>query len=343
MTNLTIRDLSNEYQTYANLTFRKHGRPTRSANNVRDAIRELLETPWPAPPQPPETVVATLPVERMTVRVLKQVQRTMETSGRLNRQTVNDRVNTIRRMFRWAVDEGFLESPEIAERLKYVAPLRRHRSQAPEPEGVTAVEETLVQRSLTALAEELEDRRTPERHRLGKLMLATLIESHWLIGCRPGEAVMMSRQSIVEQTVKLLDGSTATVWLYRPSQFKGELYDKPRVIPIGPGAQCILRAWMRRATGQWLFEGNTRGKPTGRPMLESSYYNALRRLNRRHGIQHWHPHQIRHSFITRMTAFESKDIAQALAGHSDMKTTEGYIDIDHELLMRMMRVMHEHG
>ena len=143
------------------------------------------------------------------------------------RSLVNQRVNRIRRVFKWAVGEELIPAA-VLHALAAVAGLQRGRSQVRESEPVLPVEESTVDATLPFLP----------RHLRG------LVEFQRLTGCRPGEACAVRRADI---------DTGGAVWLYRPSQHKSAWRGKSRVIAIGPQAQAVLREFFTPNLEDHLF------------------------------------------------------------------------------------------
>lgn len=313
---LTIDDLSEVYLRWASENYRKPGvgalacRPTRTIYNIRDALRELRETPDPDPPmgmlwREDGRRLGDLPAALMTTRLLRVVRDRMAASGRLNRQTCNDRLGWIKRMFAWAADpEQEFIPEEIAARVALCKPLRYARSPAPESQPVRSVPVEWVRN--TAL--------------YASRRLATMMWVQWYTGMRPGELVQMSRSTIDQSQLP---------WLYQPMEHKTQHHGKSRTIFLGREARNALTPWLESlpASQDWLFEGG-RHERLGRPMTAGYYGRAIARINERHGLDHWHPNQIRHSYATRVERTDGREAAQLLLDHSSDKVTRRYIDPD---------------
>src|SRR5690606_34901549 len=110
-------------------------RPTRTVNNVRDALRELRATVLIIEGSNfrAKVRVGSIDVRHVTAKLIAQVRDAMASSGRLSRRTCNDRLAVIKRMFAWAADvEQEIVPEEIAARLQLVKPLKYGRSEAAE-------------------------------------------------------------------------------------------------------------------------------------------------------------------------------------------------------------------
>jgi len=68
-------------------------------------------------------------------------------------------------------------------------------------------------------------------------------------------------------------------------------------------------------------------RDTSKPMSASGIYRQVVALGQRAGIGvHVTPHSMRHSFCTYVARHGGIRVAQALLGHADISTTEGYVD-----------------
>lgn len=275
----TVRALADRYQAWAATYYRRaDGSPTRTINNIRDAMRELT------------ALHGETPAGEFKPLHLQETIQAMAASGRLKPRTINDRITWIRALFDWAARMEIVDS-SLPLRLRTVKKLRSPR---PRPKPVS--------RELVM-----------ETYQHAPRQLATMIEVHWWTGCRPGELVLMAKSNI---------DRSANPWVYRPPRHKSEHHGRTRTVLIGDMAQSELRTWLPHVAGDWIFPGR---KP-GEPYRCQSYYNAIRRINRAHGITPWHPHQIRHAFGTRIRRDAGLEAAQFLLGHADAKTTEIYAE-----------------
>ena len=314
---MLIDQLCDLYLAWAGRYYRKpkSRRLTRSTNNIRDACRELRETRYRPRGAGWQVRLGGVPAAEMTARMLYACQQQMAESGRLSRRTCNDRIDWIKRMFRWAAGpEQELIDETVPARLALVKPLAYGRTPAREPEPVQSVEERDVQQ--TAL--------------YASAKLRAMIFIQWHTGMRPAEVCCLAKSAI----------DTATdPWIYRPHEHKSDHHRKERAIPIGPRGQQGLCEWWDQPRGDWLFEGHRHGvTPTGAPMHRNSYSQAILRINRQHGLAEWSPNQIRHAFATRIERETGDErAAQLLLDHSDTRTTRGYIDADTQRKLELMR------
>jgi len=258
-------------------------RPTREHYNIRDALRPLRQVAGDRDPN------------SLRAEDLCECQGLMVQAG-LSRKTINDRINRIRRVVRWATKppNRWIDAAVLAD-LSLVDPLAKGRSAAPDHPPVQPVSWETV--SATIAAADLE--------------LATAIELQWHTGMRPGELVRMQRQELTRQ---------GELTIYRPAEHKTQHYEVDRVITIGQLGQSVLDAWLRRLP-----------PPPHRPRVfrwsqTDSYRQAIHRLNARKKLADWSPNQIRHAFGTRVRAEAGIDAAQWLMGHRHVSTTEIYAE-----------------
>lgn len=144
-----------------------------------------------------------------------------------SRGYVNQQVGRLRRMFKWAT-ENELIPPAVLHGLQAVPALRKGKTDAPEPDPVTAVAEEHVAQTLPHLS----------RH------VRAMVELQSLSGMRPGEVCGM-RTADVDTTGKL--------WLYAPPKHKTANHGHARTIYLGPRAQGVLRPFLRGELAAYIF------------------------------------------------------------------------------------------
>lgn len=124
---------------------------------------------------------------------LKQVRQAMVDDG-LSRSGINKRIDRIRRMFRWGVEQELLD-PAVFDRLRSVQGLKFGRTEARETEaiGPVAVDQIEAIRPFVL----------PQVWAMVQLQLLTAM--------RPGEVVQMRRSDL---------DTTGDVWLYCPKSIR---------------------------------------------------------------------------------------------------------------------------
>jgi integrase len=213
-TDLTINELVLPYLEHAKGYYVKNGNPTRETDNLKDAIRPLVE------------LYGDMHIAAFGPRALKTVRQAMIDAD-LCRKTINGRINRIRRMFRWGV-ENQMVSPQILEGLRAVAPLRPGRTAARETKPIEPVPEHLFDGVL----------------RVAPRQIATMIRLQQLTGMRPGEVTAIR--------VADLD-MTGRVWAYTPQTHKTEHHGRNRVVYLGPKAQEVLQPFIKPNLAAYVF------------------------------------------------------------------------------------------
>jgi integrase len=141
----------------------------------------------------------------------------------LSRGVINQRINRIKRVYKWAVENELVRAA-VHQALITVRGLPKGRSAARESEPVRPVPEGDVQNTL------------PHLNRF----LATMVRVQLLTGMRPGEVCQMRGTDI---------DTTSAVWTYRPPMHKTAHHGHTRVVLLGPKAQDALRSFLTEAGG----------------------------------------------------------------------------------------------
>lgn len=256
------------------------------------------------------------------------------------RNVINRRVDRIRRFFRWMVaHEDELCQPETLAVLQAVPPLAKGK--APEPPPVEPVPREDLVRALKLL---------PRRIRA-----MAIVQLH--AGPRPAEICRMKMSEIYRTGTMRVGNRTlrvpAGVWLFMPTKHKKSEEGKQAVYVMGPRCQAALKPFLKTDAEAYVFsaaeaavehkaarrkarkskvqpsqidrsKSHPRRKP-GACYTRAAYYRVIERLCEKHGIPHWHPHQLRHNFVTRMDAISDLATASAAVGHSGVPTTLIYL------------------
>ncbi len=212
---LTVNEVLLAYLEHAGRHYRgPDGDPTEEVAAVKRVARHVRE------------LYGHTPAREFGPLALKAVRRRFIDRG-WGRRSVNQQVERVRRVFKWAVAEE-LVPPAVHQALAAVAGLQRGRTDAREPEPVGPVDDAAVDSVLPHL----------NRHVRG------LVEFQRLTGCRPGEACSVRRCDI---------DTGGAVWLYRPPRHKGSWRGKSRAIALGPKAQALLRRFFTPSLDDYLF------------------------------------------------------------------------------------------
>jgi len=169
---LIVDDLIKRYLLHAERHYQKHGKPTSKVELVRNALAILH-------PIYGHTEAASFgPLALKAARDAMVRATWSEKSGKEHptfcRKTINLHVGRIRRMFRWAAENG-LVGPSVYHALLAVQGLQRGRTEARESEPVRPVSNEQVEATLLRVTRQV----------------AAMIRLQLLTGMRPGEVVLM--------------------------------------------------------------------------------------------------------------------------------------------------------
>ncbi|MBI5724646.1 MAG: tyrosine-type recombinase/integrase [Planctomycetes bacterium] len=315
--------LIKNFLAHADQRYRKpDGRPTGEAANIRYALQHLVEF------CPGMQAADFGPLK------LKEVRHKM-IIAQLARKVINQRVNIIRRMFRWAAGEQLVPAT-VWHGLLAVEGLRKGVPGVKESEPVESVPEKDVKAALPHMSP----------------IVADMVRIQQLTGMRSGELVTLQPGDIDRKK---------SIWIYRPGSHKTEHHDHKRAIALGPKAQEILRKYLDRPAGVFCFspaqadkqrrkalhegrqtpagQGNEPGtnvkespkKRPGEAYTPQSYGRAVDYACKAAKVPHWHPHQLRHSAATRLRQeFKGKglDVARAVLGHRSLGMADHYAELD---------------
>lgn len=354
----TVNELCDLYQAWADVTYvQPTGEPTRTNWNVRNALEALRQAAGAMPPV------------KINTSLVRYIQEQLA-NGRLARATVNDRIDVIKRMVRWAAERELIEARRWHS-VAVVSRLRPYRSNAREPQPVKPIRWDVVEPTMRQMCRQV----------------AAMTMILWSTGMRIGELCRMRPRDI---------DRTGKVWMYECVAHKTRCHGKRRMIPIGPAAQTALRPYLEgRAPDSFVFSprasrfehqmqralkrrvpvhrGNRIGSnrvanPQRVPglrytsnafllavysacdkawphpelgLLHKSQLTSEQRADlRAWRIAHrWHPHQIRHAAATRIRAAAGVEAAKVILGHSDLRVTEIYAERDYALALEVMDKM----
>jgi integrase len=257
---------------------------------------------------------------------------------------VNNRINRVKRFFRWAVAEE-LVPPSVIHGLNAVQGLRKGRTRARETEPVLPVDDQHVDAILPFV--------TPH--------IAAMIQLQRMTGMRPGEVVSIRGDEIDVR---------GDVWIYQPLEHKNDYRGHLRKIPLGPKAQQLLKPFMNKETflfspiesEAWrneqrrierktpLTPSQRKRKPKKKPKRRkrerydtASYRRAIKygikRLNRIREqqeqplIPNWYPLQLRHSRATELNELYGIEAAAVSLGHAHADVTKIYAERNLKLAM----------
>jgi integrase len=287
--------------------YRKDGRITSERGSIQQACRLV------------DRLFGMLPAHQFTAKHLLAVRAEMIRAGWC-RSNINDQVSRVRSMFRWAAKvEQSLIPMAVYHGLTEMDALRRGRCDVRESARVRAVTWEAVERSLPLLGP----------------VVQLIVRVHWLIGCRSQDVVSM-RPDCLE--------TTGPVWRYYPEGYKTAHHEhlSPLVYCVGPRAQEILAPLLEASAepAAWLFRCRANRGTKGRYDTQSYRYHVTRRLDAAPpamGLARWVPRQLRHGRLTEIRKLYGVEVAQLVAQHQHMKTTEVYAEADLERPLQVMR------
>jgi len=317
---LSVNELILAYWEYAEGYYRKDGMPTSEIACIRESVRPL------------KRLYGSQPTCDFGPLALKACRRAMVDSGS-SRGVVNSRVGRIKRMFKWAAENELVE-PSVYHGLQAVSGLRRGRSEARETEPIKPVPDEHVDAIRANVSRQV----------------WAMIELQRITGMRSGEVVIM-RGCDLETTGKL--------WLYRPASHKTEHHGHTRSVELGRRAQRVLRPFLKADLEACLFspadvveeqkaekrrrrqtkvqpsqKDRSKRKPTRLPRdryTPDSYRRAITRACDNAKVPSWHPHQLRHTFATRVRKEFGLEVTRVLLGHTSPAVTAVYAEADRTL------------
>ncbi len=333
---LTVAELALAYWRFARGYYVRDGRPTETLERIKVALRCLRAS------------YAHTLAEDFGPLAFQAIQQTLAGSGR-SRPYCNNLMQTIRRVFKWAVSQELL--PESVYRALATVPgLRKGRTEAPEPAPVLPVADAVVDATLPYLP----------------AVVADMVRVQRMLGCRPGEVCMMRPGDI---------DRTGEVWEYRPASHKTEHRGRQRSIFIGPKAQEVLLPYLLRDTEDYCFapadserkrkalmranrktpvqpsqRNRRKRRPKRKPGARYTSRSYTRAINRaivtanaqriercEEPLPHWHPNQLRHSAATDIRRQFGLEAAQVVLGHSRADVTQVYAERDLQRAKDIMR------
>jgi len=313
----TVIQLVAAFRRHARAYYRDaSGEVSRHVSNFDDALKPLVK------------LYGRTPAAEFGPLSLKVVRQAMIEAG-LCRTNINRRVNRIRSVFKWAV-ENELVPPSVLHGLMAVSGLRLGRCGVRESEPVKPVPEAHVEAVKPFVSRQV----------------WAMIELQRLTGCRPGEIVLMRGCDL---------DTTGELWVYRPAHHKTAIHGHTREIYLGPRARKIVESFLKPDTNAYLFSprdaeqerrerlhaerktplscgnkpgSNRRRKPKREPgdhYTTNTYARAIDYACRKAGIDSWGPNRLRHSRATELRERYGLEAA-AVLGHAKVETTQIYAE-----------------
>lgn len=159
---VSIAELVLQYLRHAEGFYQKNGKPTSELDLIRSAVRPLVR------------LFGATPAAEFGPLSLKAIRAAMIEAGWV-RETCNQAVNRIRRMFRYAAENELLPV-DVLRRLRTLTPLMAGKTAAPDRPRRSAVSRERIDAVLAVVPPMIRDMLTVQK----------------LTGCRPGELLMLA-------------------------------------------------------------------------------------------------------------------------------------------------------
>lgn len=262
------------------------------------------------------------------------------------RQTINGRITRIKRLFKWAVSNELVPAM-VHQALQTVPGLRSGRTRAPESARVEPIDDRYV--------DAIRDFVAPQ--------IWAMIELQRLTGMRPGEVVSMRAMDLDMSSsvwsyrpashktehhghLRIIEVGPRGQQVLTPF-----LKADPSACLFSPvDAEAVRHARqrkLRKSRVQPSQKNRRRTNPKRPPQTSytvASYRRAITRgcdradsharaqlnlpVDAARQVPRWHPHQLRHSYATKIRRTYGLEAARILLGHRTMAVTEVYADID---------------
>jgi len=219
------------------------------------------------------------------------------------RGTINKNVSRIRSVFRWGVANEMVR-PDTLAALEAVQGLRAGRTEAHDNPERRPVPQEHIDKVKAVV---------PER-------TADLIDLMLLTASRPGEVLGL--------TTAMID-RTGDVWTATLVDHKTQHHGLQRTLFFGPLCQVILKKYLN------LKKPDERIFKLRRDTLSKAIKDACEKQKIEPA---WTPHWLRHTALTRVRKEAGTDVAQLLAGHSQIAMTEKYAKPDLSVAVRYVSV-----
>ena len=256
------------------------------------------------------------------------------------RTTINQAIQRINRMLRWASQNEYAEA-SVYQSCRTMTGLRRGRCEAKESEPVQPAPPTNIDAIELFVARPI----------------WSMIQLQLCTGMRPGEVCIVRASDI---------DVSGPVWEFRPQTHKTAHHGRERLIFIGPRGQEILRSYVATTEDEgYLFRPDaaetvrqtlrkaSRQTPItpsqakrsrkadpkrtpGERYQRTSYTRAIARACRLAKVPEWSPNQLRHNAATDLRKIHGLEGTRTVLGHSTTDMTQIYAEIDFEAARKIM-------
>jgi integrase len=338
---ISINEMLLAYWEHVTAYYRHGDRPSKEVACLKYALRPL------------KALYGSTPARDFGPKSLKAVRQHLIEQD-ICRNQINARIYRIRRAFRWAVSEELIPA-SVYESLKAVTGLQRGRSAARESEPVKPVPVQQAHAVLPLVAPQI----------------STMIQLQLVTGMRPGEVVIM-RPADIEQTgqtwiyrpsehkteylgiEKLIPLGPQAQQLIRPfldrspeqflfspveaeawrNETRSVLRNPDRKTPIYP-SELRQREKRKQKSRQRLAKRPKRDRYDVDAYRRAITYGIEKAKRAGISVQHWHPHQLRHTRATEIRKRYGIEGAQVALGHQSADVTQIYAERNLALAMRI--------
>ena len=317
---VTVNEALLQYVRHVESYYRKNNKPTQQQHRIKRALRPVRD------------LYGHSLLRDFGPKALKAVRETFVRDG-LVRRYVNHLVGCVKQWIKRCVAEELAPSSSY-HALQTVVGLKKGRCEAKEGKMVHPVAWSTVKRTLPYLNRQVR----------------AMVLLQWWTGAR-SEEVCMIRPCDID--------TRGEVWLYFPQTHKTEHHGHHRIIYLGRRGQSVLRPFLQRKSTAYCFspkeameeraeerrkrrktkvQPSQRNRRKGNPKKQPrdhydrcSYHRHIASRCKQHGIEHWHPHQLRHARATEVRKLFGLEASQIALGHASMSITEVYAQKHSEL------------
>ena len=340
--NLTVTEVMAPYWQHARAYYLKNGVPTSEVGNIRLALR------------PVKRLFGDIAAIDFGPVALKVVRTTLVEAG-VTRKSINRHIDRVKRMFKWAVENELIPA-SVSQGLATVSGLRRGRTDAEESAPVRPVSDELVNavrphvcRQVWAMVEL--QRLTGMRSGEVSIMRPRDIDmtgSVWLYRPESHKTEHRGHERIVQlgpraQRIvgEFLPGRATDAYLFSPAEAdaerKADMRERRRT-KVQP-SQLSRRKPNPKRKPRERYDRDSYRRAINRaldlafPPPANIEGEALKEWRKDHC---WHPHQLRHTFATRVRKDYGIESARILCGHRSIAVTATYAEIDRTKVQGIM-------
>lgn len=247
-------------------------------------------------------------VMREYISKLQSEGENMKTGDLVGHRTVEKHFKILKKMFETAVDDEIIP----------VSPMQRMKCPKPRKDEEIRERDAFSEEEVHHILECAEHE--PLRWRA---MITFALDS----GCRRGEIIGLKWEDIDFATGKLTVSRNAQYTAGRGSYLTTPKNGKSRSFPLNPQALAVLKEWHREQLKSLIALGLPRTgfvftDENGEMMHPQAPTSYLNRFGKKYGIEHIHPHKLRHTMATISIAngADIKSVSEKL-GHADASIT----------------------